>query len=204
MVSLSDKAVLYKSGCDKFMIVAVAIDNLTIMSESDKSTELLKQQVCKHWEITDLGSINWLLSVKITCDLKAQTISLCQQSYIEQILVHCELKESQPVVTPLEPGVDLTPDSPAVSPTLLTPAKKRTYQEMIRSLIYVTVIMRPDLAFAVSTLSQYLKAPHSTHMRAVTHVFCYLLGTKHLKLILGGTQNKISGYSDADWASHIH
>jgi hypothetical protein len=41
-------------------------------------------------------------------------------------------------------------------------------------------------------------------MRAVTHIFHYLLGTKHLKLILGGTQNKIAGYSDADWASHIH
>jgi hypothetical protein len=27
---------------------------------------------------------------------------------------------------------------------------------------------------------------------------------KHLKLTLGGTQNNIAGYSDADWASHIH
>jgi Reverse transcriptase (RNA-dependent DNA polymerase) len=93
-VSLSDEAVLYKFGCNKFMIVAVAMDNFTIMSESDGSTELLKQQVCKHWEITDLGSINWLLGMKITHDLKAWTISLCQQSYIKQILVCFELKES--------------------------------------------------------------------------------------------------------------
>jgi Reverse transcriptase (RNA-dependent DNA polymerase) len=91
MVSLSDKAVLYKFGHDKFTIVAVATDNFTIMSKSDGFTELLKQQVCKHWEITDLGSINWLLSMKITHNLKAQTISLCQQSYIEQILVCFEL-----------------------------------------------------------------------------------------------------------------
>jgi hypothetical protein len=70
--------------------------------------------------------------------------------------------------------------------------------------MYVTMMMHPDLVFAVSTLSQYLEAPCSTHMRAVTCVFHYLLGTKHLKLILGGTQNKIAGYLDADWASHIH
>jgi hypothetical protein len=55
--------------------------------------------------------------------------------------------------------------------------------------MYVTVMTRPDLAFAVLTLSQYLKSPHSTHLRAVTCVFQYLLGTKHLKLTLGGTQN---------------
>ena len=74
-----------------FSIVAAATDDFTIISESDASTELLKQKIQKHWKITDFGPINWLLGVKITHDLKAQTISLCQQSYIEQILIHFEL-----------------------------------------------------------------------------------------------------------------
>jgi len=39
-----------------------------------------------------------------------------------------------------------------------------------------------------------------SHMHAVTCVFCYLNGTKELKLIIGG----ITGYLDADWASHLH
>jgi hypothetical protein len=69
---------------------------------------------------------------------------------------------------------------------------------MIVSLMYVTVMTCPDLVFAVSTLSQYLESPHSTHLRAVTHAFQYLLGMKHLKLTLGGTQNDIAGYSDVD------
>jgi hypothetical protein len=56
----------------------------------------------------------------------------------------------------------------------------------------------------VSTLSQYLESPHSTYLKAIICVFRYLLGTKHLKLVLGGTQNQIAGYSDTDWASHIH
>jgi hypothetical protein len=75
---------------------------------------------------------------------------------------------------------------------------------MIGSLMYMTVMTRPDLALAVSTLSQYLKSPHSTHLRAVTHAFQYLLGMKHLKLTLGGTQNDIAGYSDTDWAAGHH
>jgi Reverse transcriptase (RNA-dependent DNA polymerase) len=91
MVSL---AVLYKFGCDSFTIVAVATDNFTIISESDSSTKLLKKQIHKHWEISDLGPINWLLGMKISHDAKSRTISLCQQSYIELILVCFNLENA--------------------------------------------------------------------------------------------------------------
>jgi hypothetical protein len=75
---------------------------------------------------------------------------------------------------------------------------------MIGSLMDITVMTWPDIAFAVSTLSQYLEVPWSTHMKAVTQVFHYLSGMKHIKLVLGGSHSTISGYSDADWASHLH
>jgi len=62
---------------------------------------------------------------------------------------------------------------------------------------------RPDIAFAVSLLSQHLKAPRTTHLKAAKRVLSYLLGTKHLQLVLGGNSSVV-GYSDADWASQRH
>ena len=62
----------------------------------------------------------------------------------------------------------------------------------------------PDITFAVSTLSQYLKAPHTTLLHAVTRVFRYLSGTKEYKLVLGGTDTSIFGDADSDYASQIH
>ena len=66
-------------------------------------------------------------------------------------------------------------------------------------------------AYTVSTLSQYLNSPHTTHLEAIKWVFCYLTGTKHLCLILSGhclssgsNTNGILGFSNADWASHLH
>jgi hypothetical protein len=203
-VSMADEAVFYKIDKNKYTIVAVATDDFTIIADSDKSVDLLKQQIRDRFEITDLGPINWLLGIKITRNLEARTISLSQQSYIEQIITRFNLKDSRAANTPLEPGIDLTPDSPSVSSTLLTPFEKTKYREMIGSLMYVSVMTRPDITFAVSTLSQYLETPHSTHLKAVTRVFRYLLGTKDIQLVLGGSQNKITGYSDADWASHLH
>ena len=75
---------------------------------------------------------------------------------------------------------------------------------MIGSLMYAAVMTRPDIAFAVSHLSQYLNAPRITHLLAVTRVFRYLSGTRDLKLVLGGPNSTIIGYSDSDWASQIH
>ena len=69
--------------------------------------------------------------------------------------------------------------------------------------MYCATMTHPDIAYAVSMLSQFLEAPRTTHLKAVKRVFCYLLGTKHLRLVLGGNTN-IAGFSDADWASQRH
>src|SRR5277367_3912864 len=75
---------------------------------------------------------------------------------------------------------------------------------MIGSLMYLSVMTRPDITFAVTTLSQYLESPTTTHLIAVRRVIRYLKGTKHLRLTLGGREIDLSGYSDADWASQLH
>ena len=71
----------------------------------------------------------------------------------------------------MELGIDLTPDSPAISPNLLIPAEKTTYQEMIGSLMYLLTMTHSDITFAVLILLQYLDSPHMTHLEAVKHVF---------------------------------
>lgn len=203
-VSNADEAVFYIFEGDKYTIIAAATDDFTIIADSTKSSDLIQNQFSQHFEIIDNGPINWLLGVKLNRNLEAKTIYLSQQAYIEEILIRFGLENARTAVTPMEPGIDLSPDSPAVSPNLLTPAEKTKYRKMIGCLMYATVMTRPDIAFAVSTLSQYLEAPRTTHLAAVTRVFRYLLGTKELKLILGGTHSEVSGYSDADWASHMH
>jgi hypothetical protein len=75
---------------------------------------------------------------------------------------------------------------------------------MIGSLMYLSVMTRPDITYAVATLSQHLEAPSSTHLQAARRVIRYLKGTKSLRLVLGGNSLQLSGYSDADWGSQLH
>jgi hypothetical protein len=202
-VSNADEAMFYKVDGDRFLVLAAATDDFTIVTNSRVLSTETKTQLNQHFELVELGPINWLLGVSVTRNLKDKTLALGQQAYIEQIIARFGLSNARPDVTPMEPGADYHPDSSGVSPTLLTPAEKTTYREMIGSLMYCATMTRPDIAYAVSTLSQFLEAPRSTHMKAVKRVFCYLLGTKKLKLVLGGNLD-VTGFSDADWASQRH
>ena len=51
-----------------------------------------------------------------------------------------------------------------------------TYRQMIGSLMYLTNT-RPDICFAVNTLSLYLTDPRSVHLIAAKHILRYLKGT---------------------------
>ena len=166
-VLIANEAVFYKVEGTKSVIIAAATDNFTFIADSTESTSLVKLQMNEHFELVNLGTISWLLGVSVVQNIKNQTISLGQEAYIEQILTHFRMDLAQPAITPMEPGVDFTLDSPSISPTLLTAAEKTTYREMIRSLMYLAVMTCPDILFAITTLSQYLNAPWTTHFNAI-------------------------------------
>ncbi|XP_052487964.1 secreted RxLR effector protein 161-like [Gossypium raimondii] len=77
------------------------------------------------------------------------------------------------------------------------------FRSVVGALQYV-VITRPDIAFAVNKVCQYMHKPLDTHSKAVKRIMRYLQGTlefglqftRHSKLLL-------EGYSDASWGSDI-
>ena len=66
-------------------------------------------------------------------------------------------------------------------------------------------ISRPDAAYAVGVLSQFIKNPGQAHWEGVKRVISYLGSTKYLWLTFGGQKETlIEGFCDADWASQKH
>src|ERR1700733_12911683 len=70
--------------------------------------------------------------------------------------------------------------------------------------MYAAMGTRPDIAFAVSTVSQFSHNPGWEHWEAVKRIFHYLKGTKELELVYGGDKRGLVGYTDADGASQEH
>jgi hypothetical protein len=65
-------------------------------------------------------------------------------------------------------------------------------------LIYLTVI-RPDLSFVVSQISQFIHVPRTPHLDAINRILRYLKGSPEKKIWMKkNNTNTIYGYSDAD------
>ncbi|SJL08306.1 uncharacterized protein ARMOST_11669 [Armillaria ostoyae] len=119
-VCQSDEAIFYRFDGDKYIIVTTATDDFTIIADSDKSVSLVKKQLSKHFRMTDLSTLHWLLGIGIKRNLTARTITLDQHGYLDVIIKDMGLEDARSVTTPLEPGVDLSYDSPSISKTVLS------------------------------------------------------------------------------------
>jgi hypothetical protein len=96
--------------------------------------------------------------------------------------------------TPMEAKLKLLVD------TSLELIDATLYRQIIGSLMYLTNT-RPDICFAVNTLSQFLVEPRCVHLVAAKHVMRYLKGTIDCGLSYDGDHDiTLSGYTDADWA----
>lgn len=74
---------------------------------------------------------------------------------------------------------------------------------MVGALNFLSVTTRPDITFAVSSLSQFLNEPGINHWKACLKTLAYLKHTKSYGLTFNksSTKNLLQAYSDADWTS---
>ena len=104
----------------------------------------------------------------------------------------------QPTDTPIEEGLKLCVETNQVS------VDKGRYQRLVGRLMYLAHT-RPDLAYALSVVSQFMHNPREQHMNAVMRILRYLKSTPGKGILF--TKNvdcqSVDAYSDADWARAI-
>jgi hypothetical protein len=73
---------------EQLLVLAVHVDDCILTGSSRNLIAEYKSKLNACYVLTDLGSIHWLLSIKVTRDHTAQTISLSQSSYIDSLVLH--------------------------------------------------------------------------------------------------------------------
>ena len=77
------------------------------------------------------------------------------------------------------------------------------YQKLVGKLIYLSHT-RPNIAFAVSIVSQFLHSHYEVHLEAVYRILRYLKSTPRKGFFLKKSEQKtIEAYTDADWAGSV-
>jgi hypothetical protein len=74
------------------------------------------------------------------------------------------------------------------------------YRRLVGKLNYLTVT-RPDIAYPVSIVSQFMASPRTTHWAALEQILCYLKGAPGRGIwYRNHGHTHIECFSDADWA----
>ena len=80
---------------------------------------------------------------------------------------------------------------------------KEQYQRLLRRLIYLSHT-HPDIAFAVSMVSQFMHAPRQQHFDAIYRILRYLKGSPRRGLLFKGHGHlQVEAFIDVDWVGSV-
>jgi hypothetical protein len=182
------------------VLIGLYVDDLLIASRSTENIQQFKVKLREQFKIKDLGEIRRILGIRITRDRKNRSIYLDQSAYINQMLRQYDMDHT---------GVGLT-RQPMADKAILLKAKeddelapKREYQRRIGSVMYPMVYTRPDIAFAVGKLAQFMDKPTTAHEKCMKVLMRYLRSTTDMQIKYGPdgrSADCVLGFSDADYA----
>ena len=73
------------------------------------------------------------------------------------------MDDAKPLSIPINPGHNLTKSHSPIDPNDIKDMRRVPYREAVGSLMYAVVGTRPDIAYAVSYLAQFMSNPGRMH-----------------------------------------
>ncbi|KAK5840489.1 hypothetical protein PVK06_009390 [Gossypium arboreum] len=139
----------------KCCILIVYVDGIILTGDDSSEIVRLKEFLGTEFELKDLGNLKYFLGMDVA---RSQTgISISQRKYVLDLLLEVGLMGCKPAETPMEFNLKLGTDEDGKE------IDRGRYQQLVGRLIYLSHT-RPDIAFSVSVISQYMHAPREKHL----------------------------------------
>lgn len=181
------------------MYLALFVNDGLIAYRSKDVLDSIIETLKSSFEIT-LEDAHVFVGVQIDRDRMNKSMLIHQKLYVEKIIEKFNMKEAKAVSVPADPHTVLYPVKNDQSGITNAP-----YREAVGSLMFFSIVSRPDITFAVNTVSKYLNNHNKSHWEAVKRIFRYLSGTKDLGIMYrsGGSKSDLIGFCDADYARDL-
>ncbi|UYV66529.1 hypothetical protein LAZ67_4001965 [Cordylochernes scorpioides] len=191
--SISDSCVYTMKCKQAYILLAIYVDDCLICSYLNSNFEI------------KTFTADYFLGLQIYRDRTTKMLFLHQASYIERTLEHYNLLDIKLQSVPSDPYSKLTKEMCPKDNQEIEEMNKIPYRQTIGSLMYLMTGTRPDIAYAVSRVSQFMNNPGPSHWTAVKKIFGYLKATKNIGICFGGSSctTTLIGFSDADFAGDL-
>ncbi|TQD92897.1 hypothetical protein C1H46_021377 [Malus baccata] len=137
----------------------------------------------------DLGLLHYFLGLQI--DYHPQGLFVHQSKYVQDLLQKTDMVQCKSCTTPCHPNQKLLNQG---SPLYSDPTH---YRNIVGALQYLT-FTRPDIAYSVNQVCQFMHTPLDSHFVAVKRILRYLRGTIDWGVCFRPGSFDIRAYTDAD------
>jgi hypothetical protein len=189
----SDNCVFYKSNC----VICVYVDDFLVAAADSHEIAQVQRALKTGFQLNDLGIPRSFLGIQF--DIQAGgSVSIHQHQYIQKILSDFGMETCKTKDTPMDPkqALNRRPDEEPPDEE----AKAR-FATAIGSLMYLMVGTRPDIAFALGTLSRCTSQPQSHHQVALQRLLRYVKSTQSHRITY--RSGHLIGYTDADFGGSV-
>ncbi|XP_052877414.1 uncharacterized mitochondrial protein AtMg00810-like [Gossypium arboreum] len=174
------------------LYVLVYVDDIVITGSSSDEINFFVQQLHNEFALKDMGELHYFLGIEVSRS-SSGSLHLSQRKYIRELLTRSSMANAKGVHTPMVSSSVLSKSEgePLADPT--------EYRSLAGALQYV-VLTRPDIAYAINRVCQFMHAPTSSHMVALKRILRYLCGTLSHGLVFRPSDRlSLVGYADANW-----
>ena len=183
----------------KLIVLIWVDDTLTLHNpKNSKPYEMFLKVFGTKFNIVDMGESKRYVGIDIHRDWEKGTIFLNQSGALEDAAKYYQVEFAKRNTTPMESKLMLYPaneDEESID---------KPYRGIVGSLMHPMIWTRPDLAFAVSTLGQFLSRWNWDHWEAALGVLKYANSTRGLSMVYKKQESwDLWGYCDSDWAGDL-
>ena len=207
--TISDPQVYTMHEAGEFVIVSTHVDDFGFASTSKALIDKVKSLLSQTYEISSNPDMSSYLGLNITRNRKLKQIFINQPGYVDDLISTFALSESLDYY-PLTPmridygtRVNLNTSLNVSLDTLLSADQIREFQSRVGACSYLAMQSRPDILYAVNTLSRKTKQPNLEDWEAIQRVLYYIVGSRDLGLLFhSGEGIKLYATVDASYATH--
>ncbi|KAJ5112061.1 hypothetical protein N7532_000106 [Penicillium argentinense] len=149
----SDNCVFYKDNC----VVCVYVDDFLVAGATTHEIENVRRALQLDFKLNDLATPRSFLGIQFNFNIDG-SVSIHQHQYIQKVLSDFCMEDCQPKNTPMNPKLNTRPDEEDIDEN-----SKDRYCSAVGAPMYLMVGTRPDIAFALGTLSRFTSRPQLHH-----------------------------------------
>ncbi|XP_057789688.1 uncharacterized mitochondrial protein AtMg00810-like [Salvia miltiorrhiza] len=189
--SKADNSLFFRISGGSTIYLLIYVDDILITGSLPSDIQQVIHQLNTHFSLKDLGDVHHFLGIEIT--KTAHGLHLSQGGYIKDLLHKLKMQDAKGCPTPMVSSCLLSKGDGVSN------VDGKLYRSTVGALQYAT-ITRPEIAFSVNKVSQYMSAPLDSHWKAVKRILRYIAGSKDHGLHMQKSSCTVTGFCDSDWA----